>query len=239
MANLMQLATDEDNTEFQGARNPDDLLYVRFYIRPLQNNYQTELQGRPIFDDIVFCEIQTPGNQLNIIDRPKQPRDEIRFPKQWAYFKNTHSNEAGMQGTPFSQWPLLTPSQVEMLKAQKFHFIEQVAMGSDAAINVLGMSMGMAPHSFREKCKAYLEVAKDSNAIIKKEEELKASEAKLAELEAKHKAEMDELNGKLNALISKMTDAPAEQPKAKKKYVMSAEHKAKLKAAREAARAQK
>jgi hypothetical protein len=243
MANLMQLATDDNNPDFVGARNPDDVLFVRFYVRPLQNNFQTEAQGRPIFDDIIFIEIQTPGNQLNIIDRPKMGNDERRFPKQWAYFQNTHSNDAGKQGTPFSAWPLMTPSQVEMLKAHKFHMIEQVAFGSDAAIANLGMSMGMAPYAFRERCKSYLDVAKDTNALVKKEEALKASEAKVADLEAKHKEEINALNTKLNAIIERMAQpqvaAQKEEKPARKKYVMTPEHKAKMKQAREARKASK
>ena len=217
MANMMQLATDDNNPEFVGARNPDDVLFVRFYMRPLQDNFQTEAQGRPIFNDVIFIEIQTPGNQLNIIDRPKYAKDEIRFPRQWAYFKNTHSNDPSKQGTPFAQWPLMTVSQVEMLKAHKFHFIEQFANGSDEQIKSVGMSLGMDPHAFRERCRNYLVVARDSNSAMKKEEELAKRDAEISELKA---------------AIAELQQTVKTQ-KAKKKYVMTPAHKAAIKKARE------
>ncbi len=246
MANFAQLASDEDNPEFSGARDPDSLLHVRFYERAIQNNYQTELQGRPIFDNIIFIEIHTPGNQLNIIDRPKCKNDEFRFPKQWARFMNSHSDDPAKQGTPLNMWPLIDVAKAEMLKAMKFFTVEQVAYASDEQINNIGMLAGMAPHAFRDRAKAYLDVAKDANAVSKKDEALRASETRLAELEAKHKAEMDELNAKLNAVLARMAQpdtiignatsgnagftTPIEPIR---KYVMTAEHKAKLKAARE------
>ena len=223
MANLSMLATDENNPEFVGARNPDDLLYVRFHEVPLQNNWKTEKEGRPIFDTVIFTEITTPGNQLNIIDRPKNRQDEVRFPRQWAHFKNTHSEDPAKQGTPLSQWPMLDVAKIEMLRAMKFYTVEAVAYASDEQIGTLGMLAGMQPSSFRDKAKAYLEVARDANAVSKKDEELQATKAKLAELEAKILA------------LAEQKAAPAEKPKRQ----MSEEHKAALKAGREAAKLRK
>jgi len=238
MANLSRLATDDDNPEFVGAMNPDDLLHVRFYERALPNNFMTLKEGRPIFDTLIFCEIHTPGNNLNIIDRPKCGRDEMRFPRQWLHYKNTHSEDPSKQGTPLSVWPLLDISKVEMLKAMKFFTVEQIAFASDEQIGHIGMLAGMAPMSFRNKAKSYLEVARDSNIVNKREEELKATQIKLAEVESRHAVEMAEMNAKLNAVLDKLTNPPASTPIeiARKKYVMTTEHKAKLKAARDAKR---
>lgn len=231
MANMQMLATDENNPEFQGARDPDSLLHVRFYERALQNNFRSEQEGRPIFDTVVFIEIHTPGNQLNIIDRPKNRHDELRFPKQWAYYVNTHSDDPAKQGTPLSQWPLLDVAKVEMLRAQKFFTVEQIAYASDEQIMHLGMLVGMSPLTFRDKAKAYLEVARDASAVSKRETELKAAEERIAKMETEHKQEIAELNAKLSAVLEKMTQTPAKA----KRYTMTPEHKAKLKAAREAA----
>jgi hypothetical protein len=235
MANLSQLASDDNNPDFVGARNPDDLLFVRFHEVPLQNNWMTEKEGRPIFDTIIFTEITTPGNQLNIIDRPKHKQDEFRFPRQWAHFQNTHSDDPAKQGTPLSAWPFLDVSKVEMLKAMKFYTVESIAYASDDQINTLGMLAGMAPLSFRQKAKAYLEVAKDSSIVAKREEELKAVQDKLAENEAKHAAEMAEMNAKMTAILERMAvPEPTSLVQARKKYIMTVEHKEKLRLAREA-----
>jgi len=233
MANLSVLASDENNTDFMGARDPDSLLHVRFYERAIPNNFMTEQEGRPIFDPMVFIEIHTPGNQLNIIDRPKMKNDEFRFSKQWNFYQQTHSNDPAKQGTPLSQWPLIDIAKAEMLKAQKFFTVEQIAFSSDEQINHIGMLAGMNPLAFRDKAKAYLEVARDSSAVSKQAEALKASEARLAEIEAKHQAEMQEMNAKLNALLEKITAPAVVLTEAKPKRTMSPEHKAKLKAGRE------
>lgn len=233
MANLAQLASDDSNPDFVGAKNPDDLLYVRFHEVPLQNNYMSEKEGRPIFDTIIFTEITTPGNQLNIIDRPKNKQDEYRFPRQWAHFKNTHSDDPSKQGTPLSQWPFLDVAKVEMLKAMKFYTVEAVAYASDEQVGHLGMLAGMSPLSFRDKAKSYLEVAKDANSVSKAEEALKERDAKIAEMEAKHQAEMAEMNAKMNAILERMTQPIVQE---KPKRVLSEAHKAALKAGRDAKR---
>jgi len=242
MANLSRLATDDDNPEFVGARNPDDVLHVRFYERALESSFKTLKEGRPIFDTLIFIEIHTPGNNLNIIDRPKCGRDEQRFPRQWSHFKNTHSEDPAKQGTPLSAWPLLDVAKVEMLKAMKFFTVEQVAFASDEQIGHLGMLAGMSPMSFRDKAKSYLEVARDSNIVNKREEELKATQIKLAEVEAKHALEMAEMNRKMNSILEKMATPsvpPTPPPEAKPKRTMSEAHKAALKAGREAAKREK
>jgi hypothetical protein len=118
---------------------------------------------------------------------------------------------------------MLDVAKIEMLRAMKFYTVEAVAYASDEQITHLGMLAGMAPLSFRDKAKAYLEVARDANAVSKKDEELKETKAKLAELEAK-----------LNAL-AEAKPAPVEKPKRQ----MSEEHKAALKAGREAAKLRK
>lgn len=231
MANLALLASDEGNPEFMGARNPDSLLHVRFYERALQNNFRTEQEGRPIFDTIVFLEIHTPGNQLNVIDRPKRAEDEHRFRAQWQFFKDTHSDDPAKQGTPLSQWPLIDVAKAEMLKAQKFFSVEQIAFASDEQIKHLGMMAGMDPYAFRDRAKAYLAVARDSTIVTKQADALKASEDKIAAMETAHKEEMDALNAKLNAVLDKLSASPS--PEKKQKRTMTAEHKAALKAGRE------
>src|ERR1035437_7478036 len=139
MANLAMLASDDNNPEFAGARNPDSLLHVRFYERALPNNFRSVEEGRPIYDNITFIEIHTPGNQLNIIDRPKRQEDELRFRPQWQFFKDAHSDDPAKQGTPLSQWPLVDIAKAEMLKALKFFTVEQVAFASDEQIAHIGM----------------------------------------------------------------------------------------------------
>lgn len=195
MANIGALASDADSKEFQGAINPDQLLHVRFYSRACPNAFKTLKEARPIFDDVMFIAIHTPGNTLNIIDRPMKDDDKRRFPLQWAHYANTHSNDPTKQGTPLEQWPLLQPSQVAMLRAVQFFTVEQVAFASDEQIGKIGMIAGMQPMSLRDRAKGYLAVAKDTSILQKQADENKALHDEIGDL----KKQMADLMATLGA----------------------------------------
>lgn len=184
------IATDMANAMFQGARNPDDLLHVRFYIKSIQDNFQTEKQGRPIFIDETWIEIKVPGNNLSKIERPKYREDEFRFPRHWAYFQQTHGKDGVSIGTPLSQWSLLRPAQVEELKGLQFYTVEQVAQASDEQLRIMGMGPGMAPAAFRERARLYLENAKDTALAVRQAEEIKKRDEAIADLTQKVNALM-------------------------------------------------
>ena len=177
------IATDLANRMFQGASNPDDLLHVKFFIKSVPDNFSTEKKGRPIFIDETWIEIKVPGNNLTKIERPKYREDEVRFPRHWAYFQQTHSKDGMSIGTPLSQWSLLRPAQVEELKGLQFYTVEQVAGASDEQLRSMGMGPGMAPSAFRERAKLYLENAKDTALAVKQAEEINDLKARLAALE--------------------------------------------------------
>jgi len=189
------LETDVANPNFSGAHNPDDLLWVQFSIKPQQDMFKSQKENRPIFFDQLRIEIRVPGNNLLTIDRPATEDDKLRFPRHWAYFQQTHGAEGQNIGTPISQWPLLRPSQVEELRALRFYTVEQVAFASDEQINRTGMIAGMSPFGFRERAKLYLETAKDNSIAVKQAEEIKARDAKLAQMEK----DMQEMKAMLEA----------------------------------------
>jgi len=142
----------------------------------------------------------------------------MRFPKHWAYFDQTHGKENLEVGTPLSQWPLLGPSQVEMLKAMKFSTVEQVASASDAQINSLGMGGGMAPFTLRDKAQRYLVVAKDTSAVDRAAEELEKFKKEAAEREAAQAEEMRLLREQMSQLAQQMQapqvrNKPGRKPK--------------------------
>jgi len=202
------LETDMSNQNFAGARNPDDLLWVQFTVKPMQNNFMTVAQNRPIFEDQTWIEIRVPGNQLLTIERPMEQSDQFRFPRQWAYFQQTHGPDGQNVGTPLTQWPMLKPSQIEELRALRFYTVEQVAFASDDQLKAMGMGPGMAPPAFRERAKLYLESAKDSALAVKQQEELKKRAAEIEDMKKaqqeqaqKHEQEMKELR----ALIASAT----------------------------------
>lgn len=182
------LASDDNNPNFHGARNPDSALHVRFYSRPIQNNFRTQQEGTPIFDDVDYVTIHTPGNQLNIVDTPAREDHKRRFPLQWAHYQNTHGKDSKITGTPINQWPLLTAGQAETLKGLGFMTVQQLAFASDEQIGKAGMHGGMAPMALRDRAKRFLEAAAGDAALNRQAEELKKRDDRIAELEAKMNA---------------------------------------------------
>lgn len=186
---MQRLASDMDNPEFVGAANPDALLHVRFYTRTVHQPFESEKQGRPIFKEVVFVKIHTPGNQLNVIDVPADDSHKTRFRQQWDAFSRGKMGDEQITGTPLAQWPQITASQAEELRALKFFTVEQIAGASDERINQIGMCAGMSPYAFRDKAKRFLDFAKGVAEVNSQSEELKKRDAEIAEL----RAQMQEL----------------------------------------------
>jgi len=202
------IASDLDNPEFVGATNPDSLLHVVFYRKPLQNEFKTEQEKRPIFEDVDFVRITIPGDKNNVIDTPVREEHKRRFPRHWDFFQKTHGTETLEIGTPLSQWPLLTPAQVEELKALKFTTVESIAGASDLMLG----KIGMGGSGLRDKAIRFLTVAKDSSAFDHAKEELDKIKAEQAEKDAKHAAELQALKDQMQQLMAAMQN-PTEPPK--------------------------
>jgi len=176
---MSKVASDLDNPDFVGATNPDARLAVMFYSKPLQNDYESNKQGRPIFQDTEMVRIQVPGDTTTVIDVPVREDHKKRFPLHWAHYQNKHGGDSREIGTPLSQWSRLSPSQVEELRALKFYTVENVASASDQNLQRLGMVAGTSPYAFRDHAIRFLAMAKDDSAAQAAEEKAKALEAKL------------------------------------------------------------
>ncbi len=192
------LPSDVNNTGFTGAYDPDSVMYVRFYMKSIQNMYETEKQGRSIFFDVPFVEIMIPGNQLSIVDTPVREPHKKRFPKQWMVFQNSQSADQ-VSGTRVEEWPAITRSQAEELKGLKFFTVEQIAGASDEQIQRLGMNATM----LRQKAKAFLGQAKDTAL----------AQSQAAELQ-KRDQEITDLKNMVNRLASQIEqiNKPVEAP---------------------------
>jgi hypothetical protein len=183
----MALPSDE-----QGA---DSRLQVRFYKRPVQQEAETLEAGRPIYKEFDFVHICVAGDTLTEIDTYVLNSHKVRFPIQWANYQNrVGANDEEVVGTPVSEWPLISKSQAEELRALKFHTVESIAGASDQQLQRMGMAAGMSPYAFRDKAKSYLNLASDSAETDKRAQEinnLKEELAKKDEENAKIKAETD------------------------------------------------
>lgn len=205
------LASDVANTQFVGAYNPDSVLHVEFYNNAVPMPAESEKQGRPIFQDVIYIRIHTPGNQLSVIDRPMYPQDKSRFPLHWAQFQNTQGSGEQVAGTPVSQWAALSKAQAEGLRAMKFMTVESIANASDQQIMALGSTGagGMAPFALREQAKAFLSSATDT-ALPQR---LAAENQHLREQNQAISSEVDELRKLVLQLAENQKAKPGRKPK--------------------------
>jgi hypothetical protein len=183
----MALPSDENNA--------DSRLQVRFYKRPVQQEQETIDAGRPIYKEFDFVHICVAGDTLTEIDTYALANHKQRFPIQWANYMNRQgAHDQEIVGTPVAEWPLVSKSQAEELRAMKFHTVESIAHASDQQLQRIGMAAGMSPYSFRDKAKAFLNLATTAAETDKREHEINALKEELAKKEletAKIKAETD------------------------------------------------
>jgi hypothetical protein len=135
-----------------------------------------------------FIIIEVPGDNLTVIDTFAVDEHKKRFPVQWARYQN-EKTDGDVEGTLLHDWPILNAAVAAELKHFRFYTVEQIAEASDAQLNTLGMAAGMSPLSLRDKAKAFLSSAKGSalvqqqaDELRKRDEELSAIKAQLAEL---------------------------------------------------------
>ena len=153
-------------SDVQGA---DANLAVRFYKKAMKQEDESIAAGRPIFKDFDFVNIVVPGNGLTEIDTYAREEHKKRFPRQWAHYMNTQGQETKEEGTPIEEWPLVTRAQAEELRGRKFRTVESVAHAADQNIQSIGMIAGMSPFSFRDKARAFLNLASESAEAEKKD----------------------------------------------------------------------
>ena len=177
------LASDVNNREFAGAMDPDAVIVARFYMRAIFQPFQSKLEAKQIWKDVLYIEYYPSGNTLLKMDVPVNESHKQRFSKQWAYYQASNDKDSREAGTPLSQWAILGPADVENLKALKFFTIDNLAGASDQQLQSLGMGMGgMAPHVLRARAQAYLGAAKDSALPQQQAEDIELLKKQIADL---------------------------------------------------------
>lgn len=214
----MALPSDEQNA--------DSRLQVRFYKRPVQQEQESLEAGRPIYKEFDFVHICVAGDTLTEIDTYVLPSHKTRFPIQWANYMNRQgANEPEVIGTPVAEWPLVSKSQAEELRAMKFHTVESIAGASDQQLQRMGMAAGMSPYAFRDKAKSFLNLATSSAETDKREQEINSLKEELAKKDletAKMKAETDAKLAQMQDQMATILAAVGEK-KPRKKAVATEE----------------
>lgn len=203
-------------SDTQGA---DANLAVTFYKRSMKQEDETIAAGRPIFKEFDFIRIMVPGDNLSEIDTYANEGHKARFPRQWAHYQNKVGDHQDFVGTPIEQWTLITRSQAEELRGLKFPTVESVANCSDQQMQRIGMVAGMSPHSFREKAKAFLNLASDSAEVSAREAELQALREENDKIKAETEAKLTKMQEQMEALLAAVAE---KTPKSRKPKVVEA-----------------
>lgn len=174
----------------------DNKLFVQFFVTAVQNNFKTEQQNRPIFDEIEMVRIFTPGSR-DIMVGKATPQYQQRFPKQYAAFKA--GKDQPLEGTPLEEVPFLSVGQVAELKAINVRTLEQLAYMPD---NLAQQVMGN--FAIRQKALNLIASNKEHAPAKQLEEEL-----------AKRDKELNEMREQLAVLAKFHKDTVAAQAAAK------------------------
>jgi hypothetical protein len=190
------LASDLNNAEFVGAKNPDDILHIEFYDYAALDTWKTQQTGIKSYKDACpFIRIAIPGNPNLTVERPADGKDTKRWPRQWLFFQMQTGKIANAENVPgwqIDQWDELGEEQVRQLKFLRFYTVEQIAGANDAQIQ----GIGMGGQGLREKAKRAL--AERNGAAVNAE--VQARDTLIAEMRAQM-AEMMEM------IKAKPTDA--------------------------------
>lgn len=171
----------------------DSGLYVEFFLQPVQNKEKSLTEGRPIFEDKEYITIRILGDKSTVRTRPVKyvadggmPADTDRFHRQYQAFKN--STSAVTEGTPITEWPMITKSQAMELKALSIHTVEALAGCGDNNLTWLGA------RSLRDQAKTWIDQAKDGSGMAKMQAENESLRFELEGLKNQFKAMQDEAN---------------------------------------------
>ena len=189
----MQIA-DFNPDDFINTREADKALLVKFYINPKQNMRLTKEEGRPVFEDKEYIDIKVAGSRSEGANRPATEADKARFHDHYMAFKN-RTEEATDEGTPLSEWPLMSRSMAAELSFFNVKTVEQFALMADTQIQNF-----MGGYDMRAKARRWLEQAKADKPIYEHDQ-------RLNDLEKQN----EELKEALAALVSEMESPDPEK----------------------------
>ncbi len=168
-----QMADNLDNQNVGDRR-----LWTEFRMELVQDPAKTEKAGRPIFDEVEYIKIVSPGDRNNIIDCPVNEFHRARFSTRYRAWKEGKAKGEAITGTPIEKWPEITRGDAESLRYLHIYTVEGLVGVDDV---VLGKWPGL--RTLRDRAKQWLEVSLKTAAASQLRADKEKSEAKVANLE--------------------------------------------------------
>lgn len=176
-------------------------LNLRFFIDPIQNKGRSEKEGRPMYDNIEFVEINVPGSRDTHVKKVDASVIE-RFGPQYEKWKKTQ--EQPTDGTPLTMVPFLNPAQIKEFAAININTLEQLAELSDATVQKIGMGGA----DLRKKAQTYMSAGKDTAEVLGQREEIKRLQLDNQQL----KQQIAAVNQRYEALLNGGAPPPPSAP---------------------------
>lgn len=180
--------------DYEPPRKDAPTVFPRFHVKAIQNNYKTEREGRPIFDEVEYVEITVAGDTRTVIDERVKDEHRQRWPESYKRFRE--GQEQAQDGTPLEAWPALSTGQVAEYKALNIRTVEALAALDDGFLSRLGTGGRV----IRDKAKAWLERAQGDAPLSKALADIEDIKAELAVKDkaiADQAAEIERLKNKL------------------------------------------
>lgn len=144
---------------------------LRIWRDVAKNNFLSEKHGRPIFDEVTYVEVITPGsNGATPVFEVKRvfakeakhdgPLLGTNYAKYEQYIVQFEKGEdaVGMSGTPLAEWPEISRSMAASLHAMNIFSVEALSSVPDAVVTRIGPD----GRGLRDKAKTWLAASTDS-----------------------------------------------------------------------------
>lgn len=119
------------------------------------------------FEDVVMVKIINKGDPKSIMDRPKRPEDEKRWPNHWEAF--VKGDDVPIDGIPLKEFPALTPADIAT--CQRYHIVtvEDLANYPDVQLK----NLGNRATSLKKQAKQFVQYRSgDTSKLLARIEEL-------------------------------------------------------------------
>lgn len=171
-------SVDHEAFEHTRQSEQDAHLFVKFFQKAVRDEKASKENGRACFTEREYIDIRVPGTRGTGASRPATFQDKQRFPKHYAAFKQRV--ELPTEGTPLSEWAVISRTFAAELAYHEIKTVEQLAELNDNAASQL-----MGGYGYKAKAKEWLERAAADVTADRLQDELNKRDAKIQELSDK------------------------------------------------------
>lgn len=183
--------------------------FVRFEVRAEEDRQASLEAGHYVGRDVHYALITPMGSKDCIerkadewFDKLKQDVAEGRCPREWlAAFKEIYKEwcegrEAPVNGTPITDWPPVSPSQVKTLLSLHVRTVEDLAAANEEVLS----RIGMGGRALKQRAVDWLTSASSTGVASGEITALKAQNENLQARNEQLEAQLKELAAKVDVL---------------------------------------